>query len=41
MLEIFTFLQVNLERKTQQAVNTHAKTSNDIKSSTCLEKSWG
>ena len=33
MLEIFIFLQklINLERKTQYAVITHANTSNGIK----------
>ena len=42
MLEIFIFLQkkVNLERKTQHAVITHANTFNGTKIPTFLEKSW-
>ena len=38
MLEIFIFLQkkINLEHKTQHAVNTHANTSNGIKIPTLL-----
>ena len=43
MLEIFIYLQkeVNLERKTQHTVFTHANTSNGIKIPTFFGKSWG
>ena len=43
MLEIFIFLQkyINLECKTQHAVNTHANTSNGIKISTFFGKKLG
>ena len=43
MLEIFIFLhkKVNLERKTQHPVITHANTSNGIKIPTFFEKNWG
>ena len=33
--------QINLEHETQHAVITYANTSNGIKISTFLEKSWG
>ena len=43
MLEILIFLQkyINLKRKTQHAVITHADNSNGIKIPTFWGKSWG